>query len=195
MANCASSFGGKSGKQHVVSLHDRRLARIVQHCQTLPGEELFKYVDEEGKRQAVDSGDINAYLQEITGREISAKDFRTWAGTMYAAAALRALGPSDVAREVKRNIVAAIDQVADRLGNTRSVCRKYYVHPVVLDAYARGTVVPVPEPPSKPKRSRPSVAIRQNEAAVLAFIARESKEGEATTPVPDPEPDTPAAPQ
>lgn len=168
-------FRGKSGVVHKVRVSDRRLARIVQHCQTLPGEELFKYVDDEGKRQAVDSGDINAYLREIAGREVTAKDFRTWAGTMYAAAALRQLGPQPAEREAKRNVVRAIDQVAERLGNTRAVCRKYYVHPVVIDAYIRGVVPPLPAPPKDPKRERPSAAIRREEAAVLQFIERESR--------------------
>jgi DNA topoisomerase-1 len=168
-------FRGKSGVVHKVRVSDRRLARIVQHCQTLPGEELFKYVDDEGRRQAVDSGDINAYLREIAGREVTAKDFRTWAGTMYAAAALRVLGPQTAEREAKRNVVRAIDQVAERLGNTRAVCRKYYVHPVVIDAYIRGMVPPLPPPPKDPKRERPSAAIRREEAAVLQFIERESR--------------------
>lgn len=168
-------FRGKSGVVHKVRVSDRRLARIVQHCQTLPGEELFKYMDDEGKRQAVDSGDINAYLREIAGREVTAKDFRTWAGTMYAAAALRQLGPQPAEREAKRNVVRAIDQVAERLGNTRAVCRKYYVHPVVIDAYIRGVVPPLPPPPKDPKRERRSAAIRREEAAVLQFIERESR--------------------
>ena len=168
-------FRGKSGVVHQVRISNRRLARIIQHCQTLPGEELFKYVDDEGKRQTVDSGDVNAYLREIAGREVTAKDFRTWAGTMHAAAALRDLGPPGAEREAKRNVIQAIDLVAERLGNTRAVCRKYYVHPVVIEAYLRGTVPPVPPPPKDPKRERPSAAIRREEAAVLDFIQKESQ--------------------
>jgi DNA topoisomerase I len=170
-------FRGKSGVPHEVAVSDRRLARIVQHCQTLPGEELFKYIDDDGKRQTVDSGDINAYLREIAGDEVTAKDFRTWAGTMYVAAALRELGPADGDKDAKRNVVRAIDQVAERLGNTRAVCRKYYVHPVVIDAYLRGVVAPPAPPPPDAKRERRSAAIRREEATVLEFIQRESQEG------------------
>jgi DNA topoisomerase-1 len=158
----AFEFRGKSGVVHQVRISDRRLARIVQHCQTLPGEELFKYLDD-------------AYLREIAGHEITAKDFRTWAGTMHAAAALRDLGPTEAEREAKRNVVQAIDQVAERLGNTRAVCRKYYVHPVVIEAYLRGIVPPIPPKPKDPKRERPGAAIRREEAAVLEFIQQQSQ--------------------
>ncbi len=168
-------FRGKSGVRHSVSITDRRIARIVQHCQSLPGEELFQYLDDEGKRQSVDSGDINEYVREIAGREVTAKDFRTWAGTMLAAAALRELGPADSERKAKANIVVAVDQVAARLGNTRAVCRKYYVHPAIIDAYLQGSVVPAPTQPEDPKRERPSAAIRREEAAVLELIEKGTK--------------------
>jgi DNA topoisomerase-1 len=120
---------------HSVSITDRRLARIVQRCQDLPGQELFQYLDSNGKRQTVSSGDVNGYLQDITGGVVTAKDFRTWAGTMLAARELRSLGPAPTQKEAERNVVRAIDAVAQRLGNTRAVCRKYYVHPVLLSAY------------------------------------------------------------
>src|SRR5216110_3778066 len=120
------SFRGKSGVDHTVSITDRRLARIVQQCQDLPGQELFKYIDTAGKRQTISSDDVNAYLREITGRDITAKDFRTWAGTMLAARELFSLGPAKSQREAERNMIRAIDAVAKRLGNTRAVCRKYY---------------------------------------------------------------------
>src|SRR3989440_1562000 len=123
------SFRGKSGVNHQVAITDRRLARIVQQCQDLPGQELFQYVDARGKRQTISSDDVNAYLRETTGRDITAKDFRTWAGTMLAAKHLCAIGPASSRREADRNVVRAIDAVADRLGNTRAGCRKYYVHP------------------------------------------------------------------
>jgi DNA topoisomerase-1 len=169
-------FRGKSGVRHSHSITDRRIARIVQHCQSLPGQELFKYLDEDGRRQSVDSGDINQYLQDISGREITAKDFRTWAGTMLASSALRKLGPATSEREAKANIVRAVDEVARRLGNTRAVCRKYYIHPVIIEAYLQGeVVVPVPEP-KNPKREHPSAALRREEAAVLEFIQRRTRE-------------------
>lgn len=175
-------FRGKRGIQHTVSVTDRRIARIVQRCQELPGQELFKYVDDEGRRQTVDSGDVNDYLREITGRDVTAKDFRTWAGTILAATALREIGPAAGEREIKRNIVQAIDRVAQRLGNTRAVCRKYYVHPAVLDAYAQGRVMPEPLPlpaAGKDRRRRPAAALRRAEVAVLQFLQDElgSNEG------------------
>ena len=145
--------------------------------QELPGQELFQYLDDDGRRQTIDAGDINDYLRRISGREVTAKDFRTWAGTMLAAAALRDLGPAAGEKEAKANIVKAVDQVAKRLGNTRAVCRKYYIHPAVIDAYLRGTVLPVPPPPPNQKRLRPSGALRQNEAAVLEFIQEQVTAG------------------
>jgi DNA topoisomerase-1 len=133
-------FRGKSGKTHRVALNDRRLARIVARCQAVPGAELFQYVDDDGRRDAIDSGDVNDYLRGITGEDFTAKDFRTWAGTLQAVAALEELGPAATAREAKSAVLRAIDQVAERLNNTRAVCRKYYVHPAVLERYEAGTL-------------------------------------------------------
>jgi DNA topoisomerase-1 len=135
------SFTGKSGKTHEVELSDRRLARIVQRCRDVPGEELFQYLDDDGARQTIGSGDVNDYLREISGQEFTAKDFRTWAGTMLAVRALRDLGPMDTEREAKSAIVRAVDQVAEQLNNTRAVCRKYYIHPTVLETYLAGTML------------------------------------------------------
>jgi DNA topoisomerase-1 len=133
-------FRGKSGKTHQVALNDRRLARIVARCQAVPGAELFQYLDDEGKRVAIGSGDVNDYLREITGEEFTAKDFRTWAGTLQAVSALELVGPAASARETKAAILKAIDSVAERLNNTRAVCRKYYIHPAVLERYQAGTL-------------------------------------------------------
>lgn len=163
-------FRGKSGVVHRVAITDRRLARIVQRCQTLPGEELFQYLDDRGARQTIDSGDINEYLRSIAGEQVTAKDFRTWAGTMLAAEALRDLGPAPNRRQARANIVKAVDRVAERLGNTRAVCRKYYVHPVIFERYLKGEVVPgVPTGPDR-RRRRPSLALRREERAVLEFL-------------------------
>src|SRR3954464_1222424 len=163
-------FRGKSGIQHAVSVTDKRIARIVQRCQELRGEELFKYLDDEGKRQTVQAEDVNAYLQDITGRDITAKDFRTWAGTMLAAEALRATGAAETKREAEKNIVAAVDLTAKRLGNTRSVCRKYYIHPALIEAYLAGSVLP-PLPERKwSKRKSQGPTLRQHELDVLAFL-------------------------
>jgi DNA topoisomerase-1 len=163
-------FRGKSGLMHSVAVTDRRVARIVQHCQELPGQELFQYLDEDGKRQTIDAGDINDYLKRASGRDITAKDFRTWSGTMLAAFELRALGPGQTEKDARANVVKAIDRVAQRLGNTRAVCRKYYIHPVVLESYLEGSIPPVPILPPDQKRERPSGALRRDEMAVLAFI-------------------------
>ena len=163
-------FRGKSGIQHAVSVADKRIARIVQRCQELRGEELFKYLDDEGRKQTVDAEDVNAYLQDITGRDITAKDFRTWAGTMLAAETLRAIGPAKTKREAEKNVVAAVDITAKRLGNTRSVCRKYYIHPALIEAYLEGSVLPpLPERKWNQRKVRGPV-LRQHEMDVLAFL-------------------------
>jgi DNA topoisomerase-1 len=164
-------FRGKSGIQHAVSVTDKRIARIIQRCQALRGEELFKYLDDDGKRQEVDAEDVNKYMQGITGREVTAKDFRTWAGTMLVAEALRRMGPAKTKREAEKNIVAAVDTTAKRLGNTRSVCRKYYIHPVLIEAYLEGDVLPpLPERQQWSKRNSKGPALRQHEKDVLGFI-------------------------
>jgi len=166
------SFRGKSGVDHTVSITDRRLARIVQQCQDLPGYELFKYIDTSGKRQTISSDDVNAYLREICGRSITAKDFRTWGGTMLAGVELREMGAAPTQSAAKRNIIRAIDAVAERLGNTRSVCRKYYVHPALVHAYLQG-LVPGPSANDSPRRNRrrsPLPALRRDEVAILQFL-------------------------
>ncbi len=164
-------FRGKSGVRHAAAVTDKRIARIVQRCQSIPGEELFQYLDEDGRRVSVDSGDINGYLRQASGGEdFTAKDFRTWAGTMLAARALRDVGPPASHREGKANIVKVIDEVAERLGNTRAVCRKYYVHPAILEQYLAGNVIP-PSPPSTTQRgSRRGHELRADEEEVLRLI-------------------------
>jgi DNA topoisomerase-1 len=166
------SFRGKSGVSHDVEITDRRLARIVQQCQDLPGQELFQYLDVRGKRQTISSDDVNAYLRETTGRDITAKDFRTWAGTMLAAKELCAIGPAKTRREAERNMLRAIDAVAERLGNTRAVCRKYYVHPALVRAYLLGLTASLPSGlPHPVRRENPhAAALRRDEVAVLQFL-------------------------
>jgi DNA topoisomerase I len=140
-SNLRFEFRGKSGKMHKVDLNDRRLARIVERCQDLPGEDLFQYLDDEGVRQTIGSGDVNQYIREISGQEFTAKDFRTWAGTLLAIEALTRIGPFSTQRSAKSNVLKAIDEVAEQLNNTRAVCRKYYVHPVVLASYMEGNLL------------------------------------------------------
>jgi DNA topoisomerase I len=136
-------FRGKGGLDHDMGLRDRRLARIVKRCQDLPGQELFQYVDDDGEPRAVDSADVNAYLQEITGEDFTAKDFRTWAGTLCAVLVLQEIGAAESATQSRKNLVHAVKLVARQLGNTPTVCRKYYIHPAVLEAYSNGTLLSV----------------------------------------------------
>jgi DNA topoisomerase I len=133
-------FRGKSGKEVDAEVTDKRVARVVKQCQELPGQDLFAYVDGNGERRTVTSQDVNDYMRETTGEDYTAKDFRTWAGTVLAAVALRELESFESETEAKRNVVAAIDRVAKRLGNTRAVCRRSYVHPAVLDSYLDGSL-------------------------------------------------------
>ncbi|MCL4300358.1 MAG: DNA topoisomerase IB [Anaerolineae bacterium] len=134
-------FRGKSGQTHSIDLKDRRLARIVKQCRDIPGYELFQYIDENGQRQTVDSGDVNAYLREITGQDFTAKDFRTWGGTVLAALTLNEMGAWESESGAKKNVVQAIKEVAHCLGNRPATCRKYYVHPAVLETYLDGNLL------------------------------------------------------
>ena len=162
-------FRGKSGKTHQVAVNDRRLARIVARCQALPGADLFQYQDEEGARMSIGSGDVNDYLREITGEEFTAKDFRTWVGTLLAVAALKAIGPAESERDAKSAILRAIDQVAEQLNNTRAVCRKYYVHPAVLETYQAGTLQEALRNGGAPKSAKAS-ALSPAEQAVVRLL-------------------------
>lgn len=129
------SFKGKKGVHHSVTLRNKRLAKIVKACRDIPGKELFQYVNEEGIRCSVDSGMVNNYMKEATGNDFTAKDFRTWAGSLTILSCFKNLGHCGDQSDVKKNIVAAIDEVSMKLGNTRTVCRKYYVHPGIVKLY------------------------------------------------------------
>ena len=133
-------FRGKSGKEHRVKVSDRRLARVIRRCQDLPGQTLFEYIDDDGQPRTVDSGDVNAYLREITGQEFTAKDFRTWGGTILAASALGQADPADSVAQTNRQLIQTIDLVAGCLGNTRAVCRRSYIHPAIFEAYRTGSL-------------------------------------------------------
>jgi DNA topoisomerase-1 len=135
-------FKGKSGVKHSVKLNDRRLARVVKQCQDIPGQELFQYLDQDGQRHAIESSDVNDYLREISGGDFTAKDFRTWNGTVLALRYLRICDKPSSATLGKRQVSSAIKSVAAELGNTPAVCRKAYVHPVVLNAYLEGSLEP-----------------------------------------------------
>lgn len=131
-------FRGKSGKEHAVAVQDPRIAKIVKRCRDIPGHELFQYLDEEGEHRTIDSADVNDYLKEITGEHFTAKEFRTWGGSIHAALALEEIGPFQTEAEAKRNIAEAVKRASIRLGNKPSICRKYYVHPAIIDSYLNG---------------------------------------------------------
>jgi DNA topoisomerase-1 len=162
-------FRGKSGVKHNLDLRDRRLAQIVKHCRDIPGHELFQYIDERGERQTIDSGDVNEYLRAVSGDDFTAKDFRTWAGTVLAALALKEFEPFDSQTQAKKNVVRAIETVAERLGNTAAVCRKCYIHPAVVDAYLEGTLIESLRQPTGHKLAGDS-DLPPEEAAVLALL-------------------------
>ncbi len=170
-ADISFEFRGKSGKTHCVKIHDRRLARIIKQCQELPGHELFQYRDDEGDRHHIESQDVNDYLRTITKNDFTAKDFRTWGGTVLAAWALQELGAYSSELEAKRQVVRAIDSVAKQLGNTRSVCRQCYVHPQVLAAHLDGTLIENLERRAEEKLANLSELSRE-EIAVVAFLRR-----------------------
>jgi DNA topoisomerase-1 len=163
-------FRGKSGKIHEIDVQDRRLSRIVKRCQDLPGQELFQYLDAQGRRRAVTSSDVNDYLREVTGQEFTAKDFRTWAGTVLAAWALLGLDTSRTKAQQKRNVVRAVEMVARRLGNTVAVCRKCYVHPVVFDAYLDGTLMDTLQQRLEHEAREGEDHLQREEMAVLALL-------------------------
>jgi DNA topoisomerase I len=168
-------FRGKSGKTQTVNLNDRRLARIVKRCRDLPGYELFQYIDEQGQRQTIGSGDVNEYVREITGQDFTAKDFRTWAGTVLAAQALQEYEAFDSAAQAKKNVVRAIERVAERLGNTPSICRKCYVHPAVLDAYLDGSLIKTLQQRADQEFAESLRDLRPEEATVMRLLIRLDK--------------------
>jgi DNA topoisomerase-1 len=163
-------FRGKSGVYHQVKVHDRRLARIIQRTRDLPGQELFHYVDDDGTTHTVGSHDVNEYLRTISGEDYTAKDFRTWSGTVLAALALQEFEKYDSQVQAKKNIVRAIESVAEKLGNTPSICRKCYVHPAVLEAYLEGTVLEALRARTEQELVGDLHALHPEEAAVLALL-------------------------
>lgn len=164
-------FKGKSGVEHEIDLNDPQLAKIVRKCQELPGEELLQYVDDGGAVRDIGSGDVNDYLREITGQEFTAKDFRTWAGTVLAATALKEFEVVDSKARMKKNVVQAIESVAKKLGNTRTVCKKCYIHPAVLDAYVDGSFLDTIGQRAR-KLDKRLGTLRPEEAAVLVLLQR-----------------------
>jgi DNA topoisomerase-1 len=164
------NFKGKSGKVHRIDLRDPRVARVVCQCQDLPGQDLFGYVDEDGTVRDVTSGDVNDYLRAIAGQEFSAKDFRTWAGTVLAAVALREFEQFQSSRQANRNIVRAVEAVARMLGNTPTVCRRCYIHPAILESYVRGQTIATVRQSAEQKLRGSLAKLRPEEAAVMMLL-------------------------
>lgn len=163
-------FRGKSGVQHDIPVTDRRIAKIIRKLQDLPGQELFQYVDDEGETRNVTSQDVNDYLKEITGEEFTAKDFRTWAGTVMAAIALNAVGAFENKSQAKKNVKSAITAVSKMLGNTPAVCRKCYVHPAVLETYLSGASIEGLKQKAEETLAENLDDLRGEEAAVISFL-------------------------
>jgi len=163
-------FTGKGGKQWSLKVRDRRVAKVIRACQELPGQELLQYRDDDGTLQDVTSGDVNVYLREISGEDITAKDFRTWAGTVLAAIALTELQSFDSAAQAKRNLRAAIERVAARLGNTPTICRKCYVHPDVVESFLDGSLAAAIAAGAEQELRERLPELQPEEAAVLSLL-------------------------
>ena len=168
-------FSGKSGVEHTIDLNDARLARIVKSCSDLPGYELFQYVGEDGLPHTVGASDVNEYLHEMTGQHFTAKDFRTWAGTVLACVMLKEFEAYGSATEAKRNVVQAIKKVAAELGNTPSVCRKAYVHPAVLECYMSGVLTPAEKACADAKVAAAADALREEEMAMMKLLQQRAE--------------------
>ena len=165
-------FRGKSGIKHEVDLTDRRVAKIIQKLQDLPGQDLFQYVDDDGEIRSVTSQDVNEYLREITGDDFSAKDFRTWAGTVLAALALQAVGSFTTKKEAKANVKNAIAAVAEMLRNTPAICRKCYIHPAVLESYLKNEAIEGIDSRATEVLENGNVDLRAGEKAILKFLQK-----------------------
>ena len=163
------SFKGKKGIYHDITLHDKRLAKLVKACRDIPGKELFQYYDQNGNRQSIDSGMVNTYLHETMGDEFSAKDFRTWAGTTNALRLLVDMAPCETEKDAKKNVNTVLDEVSHQLGNTRTVCRKHYVHPQILEAYECKDLNPYIAKKSRYRQTSPH-GLDGVEKLLLAFL-------------------------
>lgn len=168
-------FRGKSGVQHAIKVDDARLARIIRRTRDLPGQELFQYIDDDGQQRSIGSADVNDYLRAITGEDYTAKDFRTWSGTVLAALALQEYEKFDSDAQAKKNVVRAIESVAEKLGNTPSICRKCYVHPAVIESYFDGTMLHALQQRAQQELQEDLHALGPEEAAVVALLQQRLK--------------------
>ena len=169
-------FRGKSGRLHEVDVTDLRIARIISKLQDLPGQSLFQYVDDGGSVHEISSQDVNEYLREVTGEDFTAKDFRTWAGTVLATIALSAAGAFETKKQAKANLKQAIGAVAKILGNTPAVCRQCYIHPAVLEAYLNGNAINGFKPNTQEEFEKQGIDLASAQAAVLKFLQRSASE-------------------
>ena len=165
-------FRGKSGKDQVMGLSDHGVARVIRKCTEIPGKELFKYLDVGGVCQSIDSEDVNGYLQELSGYDFTAKDFRTWAGTVRTVTVLEELGPAENRRERKRRAVQAVKFVAADLGNTPATCRAHYIHPGILDAYDKDRLLPLFDDILRHPKPACAEGLREEEWPVMALLPR-----------------------
>jgi DNA topoisomerase-1 len=170
-------FRGKSGQEHTIELTDRRLASIVKQCRDLPGYNLFEYIDEAGNICRIDSADVNRYIRDLAGQDFTAKDFRTWAGTLLAARELHAAGPAQTQSEEKKIVIDAVKQVAKRLGNRPATCRKYYIHPAILDAYSDGSLFERMRDGEAQDQAFQGTGLRPEEYAAVTIIAKYQEHG------------------
>jgi DNA topoisomerase I len=170
-------FRGKSGQNHTIELTDRRLASIVKQCRDLPGYNLFEYVDESGNVCRIDSADVNHYIRELAGQDFTAKDFRTWAGTLLAARELHAAGPAETQTAGNKVVIEAVRQVSKKLGNRPATCRKYYIHPAILDAYADGSLFEKMRQGVAQDEALEGTGLRPEEYAAVAIIAKYQERG------------------
>ena len=161
-------FVGKKGVKHKIALQSARLAKLVKRCQDIPGQDLFQYYDDDGQHRSIGSGDVNAYLKTISGEDFTAKDFRCWAGSVHALCAFQDIGSFTSAADCKKKIVSVIDSVAEKLGNTRSVCKKYYIHPTVVATYENGHILDY-----ACQACEDSVSLNANEKALVALLDHE----------------------
>ena len=178
-AKLTLDFKGKHGVDHHIDLSDRRLAAIVRRCQDMPGQDLFQYIDADGERHGVESDDVNDYLRDVSGEEVTAKDFRTWAGTNLAAMALRGLEAFDSQAAAKKNVLRAVESVSRRLGNTPAICRKCYIHPAIFEGYLDGSLADGLRARAEEVLDQPGSGLSAEEVAVAAFLSKRLEDAAA----------------
>jgi len=169
-------FLGKSNKEHTIEVHDPRVAKIIRDCQHLPGQELFHYVNESGEKHHVGSHDVNDYLRDISAENFTAKEFRTWGGTLTALRELRKMGAPGKVTQTRKNLMTAIKAAASHLGNTVAVCRKSYIHPAILDSYLDGSLIPTLEKLTGSSKSKPPAHLHVDEIILWEFLILTSKQ-------------------